>query len=500
MPEGVGHNVVVVAAEAVPFAKTGGLADVVGALPAALRRLGHAACVILPGYRQAWRVSPPPADTRLAVQVPIAGRVIEGRIFEARLPGTEVPVYLVDRPEYFDRDDLYGRDGADFLDNCERFAFFDRAALEAIERLGLAPDIVHCNDWHTGLLPVYLAEAYRRRAGYEAIGTLLTIHNLAYQGSFPRRDLPLTGLDARLFNYHQLEAYGRLNFLKAGIAYADRINTVSPSYAREIQTPEFGWGLDGLLRHRGAALSGIVNGIDPAAWDPRNDPHLARPYDAATVAAGKARCKADLQGRAGLPPRPDVPLFAQIGRLDSQKGWDLILAIADDLLHDDIQLVVLGVGHFSYQEQLADLARRHPGKLRAFLLYCDALAHQIEAGADLFLMPSLYEPCGLNQLYSQAYGTVPIVRATGGLADTVVDAAPGALADGTATGFVFREATPHALRGAIGRALALWPDRRSWLRLVQAGMRADWSWDRSAREYVRLYDAIRDRRAASGAV
>ena len=500
MPEGDGHNVVIVAAEAVPFAKTGGLADVVGALPAALQRLGHAVRVILPAYRQAWRVSPPPADTHLTVQVPVAARNVEGRIFEARLPGAEVPVYLIDRPEYFDRDDLYGRDGADYLDNCERFAFFNRAALEAIARLGLGPDVVHCNDWHAGLLPVYLAETYRRTPGFAAIGTLLTIHNLAYQGSFARWELPLTGLDARLFNHHQLEAYGRLNFLKAGMAYADRINTVSPSYAREIQTPEFGWGLDGLLRHRGAVLSGIVNGIDPAAWDPRTDSHLIERYDVATVARGKARCKADLQGRSGLPLRPEVPLFAQIGRLDSQKGWDLILAIADDLLHGDVQLVVLGVGRFRYHEQLDDLARRHPGRLRAFLTYSDALAHQIEAGADIFLMPSLYEPCGLNQLYSQAYGTIPIVRATGGLADTVIDAGPRTLADGTATGFAFREATPRALRGAIDRALALWPDRAAWLRLARTGMRADWSWDRSAREYVRLYDAIRDRHAAPAAV
>lgn len=500
MPEGVGHSVVVVASEAFPFAKTGGLADVVGALPVALERLGHAVRVIVPGYRQAWRVVPHPTDTGLTVQVPVAARVVSARIFAARLPGSEVPVFLIDRPEYFDRDDLYGRNGSDYLDNCERFAFFDRAALEVIGRLDLRPDVVHCNDWQSGLIPVYLDEFYRQRPGFEAVGTLLTVHNLAYQGAFPRWELPLTGLDGRLFNYHQLEAFGRLNFLKAGLAYADRLGTVSPTYAREIQTPEFGRGLDGLLRHRGAALRGIVNGIDPAVWNPRGDAHLVARYDVETVGAGKARCKAHLQCRAGLPERPDVPLFAQVGRLDSQKGWDLILAIADDLLRGDVQLVVLGVGHFHYHEQLADLSRRHPTRLRAFLEFSDALSHQIEAGADIFLMPSLYEPCGLNQLYSQAYGTIPIVRSTGGLADTVIDAEARALAAGTATGFAFHDPTPAALRGAIDRALALWPDRPAWWRLVRAGMRADWSWDHSAREYVRLYDEIRARRAAPAPV
>jgi starch synthase len=407
---------------------------------------------------------------------------------------------LIDQPEYFDRDDLYGVGGSDYPDNCERFIFFARAVLEAIGPLGLRPDVVHCNDWQTGLIPVYLAELYRRRPGYETVGSLLTVHNLAYQGAFPSWSLPLTGLDWHLFNHHQLECYGHLNFLKAGLAYADLLSTVSPTYAREIQTPEFGRGLDGLLRHRGADLRGIVNGIDPAVWNPSVDPYLFARYDVETVAVGKALCKAQLQRLAGLPQRPEVPLFAQIGRLDAQKGWDLILAIADELLRGDVQMVVLGVGYLPYHQRLVALSLRYPEKLRAFLEFSDEMSHQIEAGADIFLMPSLYEPCGLNQLYSQAYGTIPIVRSTGGLADTVVAADPQTLADGTATGFAFRDPSPRALRGAIDRALALWPDRPSWMRLVRAGMRADWSWDRSAREYVRLYDEIHSRRAAWAAV
>ncbi|HEX8203088.1 MAG TPA: glycogen synthase GlgA [Isosphaeraceae bacterium] len=493
-------NVVVVASEAFPFAKTGGLADVIGALPPALARLGHRPVVILPGYRHAWEAGPPPKDTGRTVRVRVGGQEVEGAIVATRLPDSDVPVYLIDQPAYFERDSLYGVDGADYPDNCDRFVFFARAALEAIGRLGLRPEVVHCNDWQTGLIPVYLAEHYRRRPGYEAVGSLLTVHNLAYQGAFPPWSLPLTGLAPHLFNPRQLECYGQLNFLKAGLAYAELISTVSPTYAREIQTPEYGRGLDGLLRHRAADLRGIVNGIDPAVWNPAVDPYLVARYDVATVAAGKARCKAELQRLAGLPQRPEVPLLAQIGRLDAQKGWDLILAIADDLLREDVQIVVLGVGHVCYHQKLGALAGRYLNKLRAFLEFSDEMSHRIEAGADLFLMPSLYEPCGLNQLYSQAYGTVPIVRATGGLADTVVDAEPRSLADGTATGFVFREPSPRALRGAIDRALALWPDRPAWMRLVGAGMQADWSWDRGAREYVGLYEEIHGRRAAWAAV
>jgi starch synthase len=321
----------------------------------------------------------------------------------------------------------------------------------------------------------------------------MTIHNLAYQGIFPAADLALTGLDRGLFNWQQLEFNGRLNYLKAGLVFADLLSTVSPTYAREIQTPAFGRGLDGLLRARRDDLWGILNGIDVEAWRPDHEPMLAAPFDATTVEVGKPLCKAQLQRRASLPERSDVPLFAQIGRLDPQKGWDLLAEVADDLLREDVQLVVLGEGHPRYHDLLGHLAADHPGKVRAFLKYSSLLAHQIEAGADLFLMPSLYEPCGLNQLYSLAHGTVPIVRATGGLADTVVDVTPETLSDGTATGFTFREPDAAAFGAAIRRALRLWQDRPAWLGLVRAGMRGDWSWDRSARLYGDLYDAVRHR-------
>jgi starch synthase len=483
-------NVVFVASEAVPFAKTGGLADVAGALPRALEQQGHRPTLFLPCYRRARLAGPELVDTGLTLQIPVGARVVEGRVRESRLPASEVPVYLIDQPGYFSREGLYGNGTTDYDDNCARFVFFNRAVLETIRALHLHPDVIHCNDWQAGLIPVYCRTLYRNLPELASVGTLLTIHNLAYLGLFWHWDLALTGLDWHLFNWRQLEFHGKLCFMKAGLVFADMLSTVSPSYAREIQTPRFGSGLEGLLRTRQADLHGIVNGIDTQAWNPAHEPMLAQRYDASSVVPGKARCKAWLQERTGLAERPEIPLFAQIGRLDPQKGWDLLAEVADRLLERDVQLLVLGVGHPKYHALLEDLARRHPGQFGAHLGFADELAHQIEAGADLFLMPSLYEPCGLNQLYSLAHGTVPIVRATGGLADTVVDADARTLADGTANGFSFSEPTPQALWRTIERALKVWPDRANWVKLMQTGMKADWSWDRSAGEYTRLYDEI----------
>jgi starch synthase len=486
-------NVVFVASEAVPFAKTGGLADVAGALPRALQRQGHQTTLIVPCYPRARSAGSELIETGLTLHIPVGARVINGTVRQGRLPRSDVPVYLIDQPGYFDREGLYGNRLGDYDDNCERFVFFDRAVLETIRILRLHPEVIHCNDWHTGLIPVYRRTLYRNVPELASAGTLFTIHNLAYLGLFGHWDMALTGLDWRLFNWRQLEFHGKFCFLKAGLVFADLLSTVSPTYAREIQTPQFGSGLDGLLRDRRADLHGIVNGIDLEVWSPRREPMLAERYDASSVIPGKTRCKAWLQQRAGLAQRPEIPLFAQIGRLDPQKGWDLLAQVADRLLERDVQFVVLGVGHPKYHAVLEGLAHRHTGRFWAHLGFDDELAHQIEAGADLFLMPSLFEPCGLNQLYSLAHGTVPIVRTTGGLADTVVDANPRTLANGTATGFCFTEPTPQALWPTIERALALWPDRDAWAKLVQAGMKADWSWDRSATEYVRLYEEIRRR-------
>jgi starch synthase len=483
-------NVVFVASEAVPFAKTGGLGDVASALPRALGKQGHAISVFLPCYRRVWSTGVPIVSTGITVQIPVGARLVEGHVYESRLPGSDVVVYLIDQPRYFDRDSLYGTQGKDYEDNCERFVFFNRAVLEVIQALHLRPDVIHCNDWQTGLIPVYLKTIYRGIPELASAGTLLTIHNLAYLGLFWHWDMALTGLEWHLFNWRQLEFHGKLCFMKAGLVFADMLNAVSPTYAREIQTPRLGSGLEELLRYRHADLRGIVNGIDTEVWSPVNEPMLAARYDAASVSAGKAKCKAWLQSQAGLDARPDVPIFAQIGRLDRQKGWDLLAEVADLLLEHDVQLVVLGEGHPKYHALLKELESRHAGKVWVYLGFADDLAHQIEAGADLFLMPSLFEPCGLNQLYSLAHGTVPIVRATGGLADTVVDANPRTLADGTANGFNFTEPTAEALWQTIERAMALWPDRDTWVKLMRTGMNADWSWDRSATEYIRLYEEI----------
>jgi starch synthase len=483
-------RVVFVASEAYPFAKTGGLADVAAALPIALEHQGQSAALFVPCYRSAWGAGQPIDATGLTVRVPVGDQIVEGFVHQSRLPGSKVAVYLIDQPHYFDRHGVYGNNGTDFDDNCSRFVFFNRAVLEAIRGLGLKADLIHCNDWQTGLIPVYLKTLYQRVDGLPPLGSLFTVHNLAYLGLFWHWDMILTGLDWRLFNWRQLEYHGRLSFMKAGLVFADMLSTVSPTYAREIQTPTFGSGLDGLLRQRQGELRGIVNGINTEIWSPSREPMIAQRYDRATVALGKARCKAALQQKAGLPERPEVPLFAQIGRLDPQKGWDLLAAVAQRLLERDVQLVVLGEGQRKYHDLLQRLAASYPGKVWVHLGFSDELAHQIAAGADLFLMPSLFEPCGLTQLYSLAHGTVPIVRATGGLADTVVNTNAQTLVEGTANGFVFKEPDPEALWIAVQRALAIWPDRKTWLRLVDRGMSADWSWRRSAAEYVELYHDV----------
>jgi starch synthase len=489
-------HVAFVASEAVPFAKTGGLGDVIGALPRAIEREGHTACVFLPAYQRAVAAGVPISETGITLQTPVGSQKVEGRVLESELPGSRVKVYLIDQPRYFDRAGLYGAAGKDYDDNCERFVFFNRAVLESICLLGIRPDVVHCNDWQTGLIPAYMKTLYQNEAALASAGTLLTIHNLAYLGLFWQRDMALTGLDWRLFNWRQLEFHGRICFVKAGLVFADMLSTVSPNYAKEIQTPRYGSGLDGLVRDRQADLRGIVNGIDPEIWSPAREPMIASEYDVTTVKAGKAACKAWLQRRGGFAERPDVPLFAQIGRLDPQKGWDLLAAVALSFLKRDVQLVVLGEGDPNYHALLEKLSGEFPEKCWAYLGFSDDLAHQIEAGADIFLMPSLFEPCGLNQLYSLAHGTVPIVRATGGLIDTVVDTNAATLAAGTANGFVFAEAEPRALEQCIERALSVWPDRQTWLQLKLTGMKADWSWQRSAREYVVLYEEIRRRALA----
>ncbi|MCS7022031.1 MAG: glycogen synthase GlgA [Gemmataceae bacterium] len=495
-------RVVFASPEVAGFAKTGGLADVSAALPRALAQLGVQVAVVMPYYNAVRRSGQPVERTSIVLPVPLGDRVLACRVYRALLPGTQVPIYFVEHSPFFERDDPgYGRGlyqqtmlggyRADYPDNAERFIFFSRAVLELIPHLDFAPQLVHVNDWQTALVPVMLAELYRSRPPYTCLRSLLTIHNLAYQGIFGRDVLPLTGLPGWLFNPSQLEYHGFFNFLKAGIVYADAINTVSPTYAREIQTPEYGYGLEGLLTSVRHKLSGIVNGCDYEQWDPAHDPHIAAPYTLETLAERKPLCKADLQRRFGLPVRPDVPVLGMIARLVHQKGIDLVLSAAPGFLDLNCQMVFLGEGDREYHDQLQAFRNRHAERVGLYLGFHEGLAHVIEAGADLFLMPSRYEPCGLNQLYSLKYGTPPVVRVTGGLADTVVNATEENIAAGTATGFAFHDYTAHALYETVKWALTLYRHRPQHFRQIQlTAMRQDWSWSRSAREYLALYERI----------
>jgi starch synthase len=482
-------KILLTSSEAVPFAKTGGLADVCGALPIELARLGHEPVLILPAYRHARYGGVPITPLGIDFIVPIGSKTVTGHLLQSTLPGNGVPVYLIQQDYYFDRDELYRSNGKDYTDNCERFVFFSRAVLEAIRLLELQVDVIHANDWQTGLIPAYLKIEYRNLPRYQQIASVFTIHNMAYQGQFWHWDMLLTGLDWKYFNWHQMEYYGKLNLLKTGLVFADSLSTVSPRYAEEIQTTAFGCGLEGVLQHRRDVLSGILNGIDESEWNPDTDPVLAATYSAETVREGKPRCKAALQAELGLPERPDAPLIGFVGRLAEQKGIDLIAkTIPEWAGTNDAQWVILGTGEPVYHQLFKNLAQRYPKNVAARLEFSDTLAHRIEAGADIFLMPSRYEPCGLNQMYSLRYGTVPVVRETGGLADTIVDANPQTLEAGTANGFSFREDNPLALSETLGRAVDAYRHADVWKQLIATGMRQDWSWTRSARQYVKLYE------------
>jgi starch synthase len=483
-------NILFATTEATPFAKTGGLGDVCGALPRELSRLGHNPVVILPAFRQARNCGMPIEPTGVSVKVPIGQKTIEGHFLRSKLPGSDVPVYLLEQNDYYDRAQLYREEGEDYKDNCERFVFFCRAALEAIPLLGLSIDLVHCHDWCAGLIPAYLKTMYANRRPFEGMATLLTIHNLAYQGNFWHWDMALTGLDWKYFNWRQMEYYGNLSFLKTGIVFSDMLSTVSPTYAREIMSVPLGCGLEGTLQHRADDLVGIINGVDYGDWNPATDKYLGdNKYTVKTFATGKAACKADLQRRMGLPERPEVPLIAAVGRLVDQKGFDLMVRVMKQWsAHVEAQWVILGTGEPRYHQVLAALAQEHPDRVAVRLEFSDELAHRIEAGADMFAMPSQYEPCGLNQLYSLKYGTVPVVRATGGLVDTVVDANDQTLANGTATGFSFEDYTSLELAAAFERACRAYANPVVWSQLVETGMRQDWSWGHSADQYGVLYE------------
>ena len=481
-------RVLEVASEAVPFAKTGGLADVAGSLPGALTRLGCDVTLVLPAYRQVFDRGLPIEPTGIEFEVPIGTRRPIASVLRCPLPDSSGTALLVANDEFFDRPTLYGGP-SDYPDNAERFIFFSRAAVELACRQAAPFDIIHCHDWQTGLVPAYQKILYRDWPAVANARTVMTIHNMAYQGLFWHWDMLLTGLDWKYFNWQQMEFHQQLNLLKTGIVFADAVSTVSPTYAREIQTPAGGCGLEGLLASRADSLSGIVNGIDTVAWDPSTDPHIPRHYTPDDVDAGKYAARVALAARLGHAAPDDRPLVAFVGRLVEQKGVALIVELLGRLAGTGrAHFTILGTGDPAAEEALRRAAASFPGTVDVVIGFDEGLAHLVQAAADIVLVPSRFEPCGLTQLYAQRYGAVPVVRATGGLVDTVVDATPETIRADLATGFVFGPAEPEALVQAVERALDAHADRELWGRLVRRVMARDWSWDSSGREYLRLFE------------
>jgi 1,4-alpha-glucan branching enzyme len=474
-------KIVMACPEMMPFAKTGGLADMVGSLTVALREAGHEVCAILPAYREVLKSRIDLRETGMRIAVPMGGRLEEGVVLEGTA-GKDIPVYFIRCDRLFDRPFLYGGPEGGYADNGARFAFFARGVLEVLRQIG-APHVLHAHDWQAAMAIAFLRAQPELYPGLASVRTVLTIHNLGYQGHFPAHEWDLLGLDRSLFTPRHLEFYGKINFLKGGLVFADAITTVSPTYSREIQTPEHGFGLDGLLRARASQLVGVLNGADYEAWNPETDRLIAEHYCAEDL-SGKRNCKAELQRTFGLKLDPEVPLIGVVARLAAQKGFDLIEAALEEMLGRDLQLVVLGTGDRRYEDFIRAVAKLNPEQLAVRIAFDDALAHQIEAGADMFLMPSRYEPCGLNQLYSMKYGTIPIVRATGGLKDSVEEFDP---AGGSGTGFVFEAYEGAAMLAAVDRALAAFECPKQWAALMKNGMRADYSWEHSAREYETVY-------------
>jgi starch synthase len=469
--------------EAVPFAKTGGLADVSGALPRALSELGHEVTLFLPKYRQIDERKHRLIKTGMTLRVPVSQRVETAEIYAAEL-SPRLRAYFLDQESYYNRDQLYGTPSGDFEDNAERFTFFSRAIAEAA--LELKPDIIHCNDWQTGLTPVYLKTLYRNVSLLQGAVSIFTIHNIGYQGLFWHYDIHLTNLGWEVFTPKGLEFYGKLNFLKGGIVFADVVTTVSRKYRDEIQTAEYGAGLEGVLQERQADLYGILNGVDYEEWDPARDLFIKERYHPGNL-SGKKACKKDLQREFGFAEAAEIPLIGIISRFTDQKGFDLIAAAIEPLMELDVQLAILGTGEEKYHLLMEEIATKYPAQAGVRIAFDNPLAHRIEAGADMFLMPSRYEPCGLNQIYSLKYGTVPIVRATGGLDDTIENFDP---VTGEGNGFKFQDYSPGELLTTVEQAIRLYRDPILWEKLMLQGMAADFSWQKSARAYENLYEHV----------
>ena len=482
-------RILFVSPEVVPFAKTGGLADVAGSLPKALKALDCDIRLVMPLYQAVRQGKFPIKKVLENLPIPLGSRQIPSDIYQGELDKS-LPVYFIERDEFYDRPNLYGSARGDYIDNDSRFTFFARGTLTTAKALGFQPDIIHCHDWQTGLIPACLHFERGTSPFYHNAASIFTIHNMAYQGIFPKEIVELAGLPGESFSPSGLEFWGKANLLKAGIVYSQIINTVSRKYSREIQTAEYGYGLEGILSDRKDDLFGIVNGVDYELWNPENDSYLAAHYNRQDL-SGKKTCKKDLLNEFNLSrDRLKYPVLGVISRLADQKGFDLLAGIMDRLLEKEVSLVVLGTGEEKYHRLFAQLAEKYPKKLGVRLSFDNALAHKIEAGSDMFLMPSLYEPCGLNQIYSPKYGTIPVVRATGGLDDTIISFDPKT---GKGTGFKFALYQTEALWSALEEALGVYQNQIQWVRLMENAMAMNFSWETSAREYIKLYQMARDR-------
>lgn len=472
--------------EVVPFAKTGGLADVAGALPKALRALGHDVKIVMPRY---WGIDIDKYDLTLleeplGVPMGVVGELWAG-VYVGRLPNSDVEIYFIDYEVYFGRAGLYDDEGIGYSDNDNRFIFFSRAVMQLSKLLRFHPDVIHANDWHTAPLPILLNTHYAYDPDFAYTGSLLSIHNLQHQGKFYKGAMEVLGIGWE--HFYELEEYEGINFMKGGIVHADAISTVSRRYAQEIQTPAFGWGLESLIGHYAYKLTGILNGVDYEEWSPAIDPFIPARFDVDSM-AGKSECKKGLQRTFNLPERDDVPLIGLVGRLAEQKGIHLLSHAIHTLMHMDVQMVMLGAGEKWAEGFFRDVAERYPEKFGCFIGYRNDLSHQIEAGSDMFLMPSLFEPCGLNQIYSLRYGTLPIVRATGGLDDTIENYVPHTKGG---TGFKFYDATSEALSNTVGWAVHVWyNDQEGFKTMQERAMTKRFDWIAAAREYETLYRKI----------
>lgn len=475
-------RILLASSEVYPYSKTGGLADAVGALGKALAKVGHQVGIVTPLYRGIRERFPKMQKADWRFDLPLGPKRVGAELWT--LEGAErLTLYFIHQPAYFARAGLYGDNGADYGDNSERFIFFDKCVAHLARFLPWRPEVLHVHDWHTGLVPMLVAHQARAEGWTKPPKLCLTIHNLAYQGCFPRHNFTLTNLPGNLFTPDTAEFYGQLNCLKAGIAVAEVITTVSPRYAREITTQEFGAGLDGLLRQRQKALVGILNGVDYEEWNTLANPHLAASYSAANL-TGKTECKRALQAEFALTLNSAVPIFGCVTRLADQKGMDLALGALEEMLAAEMQFVLLGSGAAECERAFQELARRFPARVGVRLGYDQALAHQIEAGSDFYLMPSRFEPCGLNQMYSLRYGTIPIVRRTGGLDDTIVDAVESPAA---ADGIKFSDCSAHALARAMRKALVLYQEPELLTLYRRNGMAAEFSWDHVVKQYLAVY-------------